>query len=406
VLPHWARSDSFAPIVIGLRNLFESVRDPGRTWIDQVLALVMAVVAELQIWLNDSVHDRPQAALAAVLLCGAVGVRRRWPLESVLVGIAAVSVEAVFGGSLANHVSVALPAGMLLFYGAGAFLDQHRARIALVIGVLGLLPQILLTPHAVSDLFFEPVIMALLPWLCGRWVRERIDRAHQFRELSERLDTEREQGASTAADQERMRIARELHDVIGHYLSVIVLQAGGARMVIDSQPERAADAMLVVERAGHEALAEVRHLLGVLGAEPGGGLAPQPGLATIEDLVVRTREAGLETDLLVDGIPKDVSPALALCAYRIVQEGLTNTIKHAGPARATVRLRWAEERLELEIADDGRGSVTDDRGPAGHGIIGMHERAALHHGSVQVMARNGSGYLVRASLPLIGGDGR
>jgi MYXO-CTERM domain-containing protein len=392
--------------VVRLRNLVESVRDIGRARLDRVLAVVMAVVAELQVWVNGSVHDRPQAALAALLLCGAVGVRRRWPLRSVLAGVAAVSVEAVFGGSLTTHVSVALPAGVLLFYGAGAFLNRRGARIALVIGVLGLLPQILLTPHAVSDLFFEPVIMAFLPWLCGRWLRERTDRAHRFRELSERLDTGREQGASGAADKERMRIARELHDVIGHYLSVIVLQAGGARMVIDSQPERATDAMLVVERAGHEALAEVRHLLGVLGGEPGSKLAPQPGLATIEDLVVRTRAAGLETDLLVDGIPKDISPALALCAYRIVQEGLTNTIKHAGPARATVRLHWAQERLELEIADDGRGSVTSHRGSSGHGIIGMRERAALHQGSVQITTRNGSGYLVRASLPLIGGNGR
>jgi signal transduction histidine kinase len=401
-----ARSARFAPIVIRLRNLFESVRDLDRGRIDQVLAVAMAVVAELQVWVNGSIHDRPQASLAAVVLCGAVGVRRRWPLGSVLAGVAAVSGEAVFGGSLVDHVSVALPAGILAFYGAGAFLDQDRARIALLIGVLGLLPQVLLTPHVVSDLFFEPVILALLPWLSGRWLRDRADRARRFRELSERLDAEREQRASSAADQERMRIARELHDVIGHYLSVIVLQAGGARMVIESQPERATDAMRVVERAGHEALAEVRHLLDVFGARPGIELAPLPGLATIEDLVARTRAAGLETELLIDGMPRDVSPALALCAYRIVQEGLTNAIKHAGPARATVRLRWADERLELEVADNGRGPADIDCGRAGHGIIGMRERAALHQGSVQIGAETGRGYLVRASLPLIGGDGR
>jgi signal transduction histidine kinase len=387
-------------------NLLDSAHGLDRGRIDQVLAVAMIVVAELQVWANRSIHDRPQAALSALVLCGAIGARRRWPLGSVLAGVAAESVEAAFGGSLADHVVVALPAGILLFYAAGAFLDQRRARIALVAGVLGLLPGVLLTPHVVSDLFFEPVILAFLPWLCGRWLRERADRARRFRELSERLDAKREQRASSAADQERMWIARELHDVIAHYLSVIVLQAGGARMVIGSQPERAADAMRVVEGAGRQALAEVRHLLGVLGAEPSSGLAPQPGIATIEDLVARTRAAGLETDLLVDGMPKDVSPALALCAYRIVQEGLTNTIKHAGPARATVRLRWADERLELEIADDGRGSAAIDHGPAGHGIIGMRERAALHQGSVQIAAGNGRGYLVHASLPLISGDGR
>jgi MYXO-CTERM domain-containing protein len=389
-----------------LGKLSESVRDLDRARIDQALAVAMAVVAELQVWAAGSIHDRPQAALAALVLCGAVGVRRRWPLGSVLAGVGAISGEAAFGGSLVDHVSVALPAGILIFYGAGAFLNRQLARIALGVGVLGLLPQVLLTPHPVSDLFFEPVILAFLPWLCGRWVRERAYRAQRFRELSERLDAEREQRASVTADQERIRIARELHDVIGHCLSVIVLQAGGARMVIDSQPELAADAMRVVERVGHEALAEVRRLLGVFGVESGDGLAPQPGLATIEDLVVRTRAAGLETDLLVDGVPRDVSPALALCAYRIVQEGLTNTIKHAGPARATVRLRWADERLVLEIADDGRGPLAVDGGRGGHGIIGMRERAALHHGSVQIAAGDGRGYLVRASLPLRGGDAR
>ena len=129
-------------------------------------------------------------------------------------------------------------------------------------------------------------------------------------------------------------------------------------------------------------------------------------LASIEKLVARTRAAGLQTDLLVDGVPRDVSPAFALCAYRIVQEGLTNTIKHAGPARATVRLRWAEERLELEIADDGHGPSPSDTGRAGHGIAGMRERAALHHGSVQTLPAKGGGYLVRASLSLIGMEAR
>ena len=133
-----------------------------------------------------------------------VGVRRRWPLGSVLAGVGAVSGEAAFGGSLVDHVIVARPAGILVFYGAGAFLDPRRSRIALVAGVLGLIPAVLLTPHAVSDLFFEPVILAFLPWLCGRWLRERARRVQQFRELSERLDSEREQRVSVDADQERI----------------------------------------------------------------------------------------------------------------------------------------------------------------------------------------------------------
>jgi hypothetical protein len=180
------------------------VGDLDRARIDQVLAVAMTVVAEVQIWANRSIHDRPEAALAGLVLCGGVGVRRRWPLGSVLAGVGAVSGEAAFGGSLVDHVIVALPAGILVFYGAGAFLDPRRSRIALVAGVLGLIPAVLLTPHAVSDLFFEPVILAFLPWLCGRWLRERARRVQQFRELSERLDSEREQRVSVAADQERI----------------------------------------------------------------------------------------------------------------------------------------------------------------------------------------------------------
>jgi signal transduction histidine kinase len=241
-----------------------------------------------------------------------------------------------------------------------------------------------------------------VPWLAGRWLRERAARASRFRALSEQLDAEREQHVSGAVDRERIRIAQELHDVIGHCLSVIVLQAGGARVVVEREPERAREAMWVVERVGREALGEMRHLLGVFGSERDGeDRHSQPGLASIDDLIMRTRALGLDTELTVDGRPREVSPALALCAYRIVQEGLTNTIKHAGPARAMVRMSWNEDHLELEIADDGRGPGDQSNGRVGHGLVGMRERAALHQGRVEAGAGQGGGYRVQASLPLI-----
>lgn len=364
-----------------------------------MLAAVLCAATELQTWLNPAIHDRVVAGLAGVMLCAAVAARRRWPLAAVVAGVAAVSGEAAFGGALVNHAITAIPAGMLVFYGAGAFLDRTRSRVALVAATAGLLPQILLGPSAVSNLFFEPVVLVLVPWLCGRWQRERAQRTEGMRELSERLDAQREQHASHAADTERIRIARELHDVIGHCLSVIVLQAGGARMLAASDPRRARAAMAVVEQVGHEALAEVRHLLSVLETEPEpGALEPQPGLADIAELVARTRAAGLEARLQIDGTPRAVSSALALCAYRIVQEGLTNTIKHAGDARASVRMRWSEDGLELEVEDDGRGGLAP--AGAGHGIIGMRERAALHHGVVRFEPGPAGGCLLRATLPL------
>jgi signal transduction histidine kinase len=377
------------------------VRGLDRERVDQVAALVLGVVTELQVWLSASIHDRPQAAVAGLVLSAAVAIRRRWPFGALLAGVIAVSGEAAFGGAIAQHTVAAIPAAILVFYGAGAFLDRRRARLALGAGVMVLLVQILITPYTASDLFFEPVILAFAPWACGRYLRERSERVRDLRELSERLDAEREQYAITATGQERTRIARELHDALGHCLSVIVLQAGGARMLLGSEPARADAAMTVIERAGHDALVETRRLLGVLGgAEDSGRNEPPPGLADVEALVQRTRVAGLPTDLLIEGPPKPVSPALALCAYRIVQESLTNAIRHAGPARATVRLRWETDQLQLEIADNGRGPAAVNGRRIGHGLIGMRERAALHDGVVYAGAETSGGYLVRASLPL------
>jgi signal transduction histidine kinase len=400
-MTHARCSGSFAGIMSRLSSVLASVRGLDRVRVDEVVAFVLAVVTVLQVWLDGSIHDRPEAVVAGLVLCAAVGVRRRWPFAAVICGVAAVSAEAAFGGAVAQHVVAAIPAAMMVFYAAGAFLDQPRARLALAAGVLVLLIQVLLTPNTVSDLFFEPVILALGPWACGRWLRERSNLERISRELSERLDAERERRVGAAADRERTRIARELHDVIGHCLSVIVLQAGGARMVIDSEPDRADVAMRVVERAGHEALVEVRRLLGVFGSAERNGLEPQPGLADIETLVERTRAAGLATDLRVEGTARLVSPAVGLCAYRIVQEALTNAIKHAGPARATVRVSWEPSQLRLEIADDGRGPQSVNGIGGGHGIVGMRERAALHDGVVGTGAAARGGYLVRASLPLI-----
>ncbi len=388
----------------GLLRTPAYVRGLDRERADQLAALALGLVTELQVWLSASITDRPQAAVAGLALSAAVGVRRRWPFGALLAGVVAVSGEAFFGGAIVQHAFAAIPAAILVFYGAGAFLGRRRARLALGVGVIVLLPQILITPHTGSDLFFEPVILAFAPWACGRFLRQRSERVRDLRELSERLDAEGEQSAVAATDHERIRIARDLHDVLGHCLSVIVLQAGGARMLVGSEPARADTAMKVIERAGHDALEELRHLLGVLG---GAGARrhpePQPGLADLDALVRRTRMAGLTTDLHIEGSPGPISPALGLCAYRIAQEALTNVIKHAGPARASVRVRWEMGRLELEIADTGRGPPVGHAARVGRGLIGMRERAALHGGEVRTGGGPGGGYLVRASLPFSGG---
>jgi signal transduction histidine kinase len=372
--------------------------------VDELVGLVLFVQVQLAAWLGSSVRDPVWLALVGVVIGEAVAVRRRRPLAGVLAVIAAISVTAAFGdGGLGQQDKLAvIPAMLLVFYGLGAFASGRRSLWLLGLAIVvasfnsatksgGTIPSLVTT-----DLF-----AIVVPWVLGRMVRERGARERAYRETAERIDAGRELHAHEAAYGERARIARELHDVIAHSVSVMVIQAGAARTVMDSEPERAETSLRSVERAGREALAEMRRLLGVLDADRDPrALAPQPGLADINGLLARTRASGLRADLLVEGEPAALSPALDLCAYRIVQEALTNAIKHAAPASAAVRVSWGENALELEISDDGRGPEGINGVSGGHGIAGMRERAALHGGSVDVGPGPGGGFTVHAHLPL------
>jgi signal transduction histidine kinase len=384
------------------RKLSAWIRGLDRVRVDELIGLVLLIEIELQVWLSPYVHHRVPAALGGVGLSLAVAVRRRWPFAAVLVGVGAVAGQDVFGGHVTEHALGAIPAGIMVFYGAGAFLAARRSQLAFGLGVTVLFLDVLSTRPSFAEFFFTGIMLCLLPWTVGRILRERGARESAHRESAERLDAEREQRARAAAFSERTRIARELHDVIAHSVSVMVIQAGGARMVMDSEPERAESSLRSVERAGREALAEMRRLLGVLdsGEDPH-ALAPQPGLGDIEDLVSRTRTAGLETKLRVEGEPGVVSPALDLCAYRIVQEALTNAIKHAGPARVTVSLRWTHDALVLDVSDNGRGPIAHNGASPGHGLAGMRERTSLHGGDIEAGAGTNGGFAVQARLPLM-----
>lgn len=384
------------------RMRFARIRGLDRVRVDELIGLVLLIEIELQVWLSPYVHHRIPAALGGVGLSVAVAVRRRWPFAAVLVGVGAVAAQDIFGGHVTEHAFGAIPAGVMVFYGAGAFLAARRSQLALGLGVTVLFLDVLFTRPSFAEFFFTGIMLCLLPWTVGRILRERGAREHAQRESAERLDAEREQRARVAAFSERTRIARELHDVIAHSVSVMVIQAGGARTVMDSEPERAESSLRSVERAGREALAEMRRLLGVLdGGKDPRALAPQPGLGDIEDLVARTCTAGLETKLRIEGKPAIVSPALDLCAYRIVQEALTNAIKHAGPARVTVRLRWTRDALVLDVSDNGRGPIAHNGVSPGHGLTGMRERTGLHGGNIEAGAGTSGGFAVQARLPLM-----
>jgi signal transduction histidine kinase len=358
---------------------------------------------EFNAWTSPNNHPRVVASLSVIGPAIGVAVRRRWLLQFLPVAAAGeLAVALLYGSRIGGAGLAGGIAGLLVSYGAGAFVPGRRTWLALAMGLF------IFTVNAVSagtlvvaNLFFDDIVVGLLPWMFGRVSRERAARAVASRRQAEALDATRELHVQAAALGERARLAREIHDVIAHSVSVMVIQSAAARTVMAGDPERAEGSLRVVERAGREALAEMRRLLGVLGdgSDPR-RLAPQPGLGDLHELVSRTAQAGLSTSIQIDGEPRSVPAGVSLCAYRVVQEALTNAIKHAGPARARVSVRWGQDALELEVHDDGRGPAVPTNTDSGHGIRGMRERAALHGGSVEAGPAPGGGFAVRARLPL------
>jgi signal transduction histidine kinase len=244
---------------------------------------------------------------------------------------------------------------------------------------------------------------ALLAWVLGDSMRYRRAYYASLEDRAARLERERDAQARIAAVAERARIARELHDVIAHNVSVMVVQADGASYALGTDPVRAKEALAAISATGRQALAEMRRLLGVLRREEDGvpqERAPQPGMGELGELLDQARSAGLPVSFRVEGVPQELPGGAALAAYRIVQESLTNTRKHAGPvASASVLLRYTGDTLVLAISDDGRGAAAPDG--SGHGLTGMRERVAMYGGSVAAGPRPGGGFEVVATLPLV-----
>jgi len=238
-------------------------------------------------------------------------------------------------------------------------------------------------------------------WVLGLHMRTRRAYLRSVEERAERLERERDAEVQMAMAAERARIARELHDVIAHNVSVIVVQADGASYAIDTDVGRARQALETISSTGRLALAEMRRLLGVLRESDDAGIyAPQPGIAQLDDLVEQVRSSGLSVTFEVDGAPAAMSEGRQLTVFRIVQEALTNTLKHGGlRVAADVRLRYMGNTVEIQVVDDGRGAAAPDDG-RGHGLVGMRERAAVYGGSVRATPRSGGGFEVIARIPL------
>ena len=244
--------------------------------------------------------------------------------------------------------------------------------------------------------------MVVPAWLLGDIVRQRRLEAIARSEAGEQALRDAEERVRAAVAEERRTMARELHDVVAHGVSVMLIQAGAARQVVATSPEQATEALLTVEATGREAMSELRRLLGVLDDEgEGAGVAPQPGLDQLEVLLDRVREAGLPAELEVAGTPRPLPPSLDVTVYRIVQEALTNALRYARRAATLVRLTWEPAQLRIEILDDGPAAGAGGGDGSGRGLVGMHERATRVGGRLEAGPRLGGGYAVRAWLPLV-----
>ncbi|HVD43070.1 MAG TPA: histidine kinase [Gaiellaceae bacterium] len=367
---------------------------------DVLLTAGFALAAVLEIW-GRGVPDPavlPLGAIAALSLAWRV----RAPVRVLGVNlVASLAIELISGP---DDYPVALGLVLLVsIYSAAAHTldrDETAAGAMLVAGVPVLtaahsFDYDLNDPSGRTNVFIGFVFLTItfrVAWLAGKWMQRR--RTKERARVAERAEQARE-----ALRAERARIARELHDVLAHAVSVIVLQARGARHALADRPQEARTAIDAIERTASQALGEMRRLLNVLRADDiGATLAPQPSLARMEPLITQVRAAGLPVELQIEGMTRELPAGIDLCAYRIVQEALTNSLKHAGPATAAVVLRYGNDALDVEIADTGTANVNGDL--AGLGLAGMRERVALFGGQLESGPRPGGGYLVKARLPL------
>jgi signal transduction histidine kinase len=361
---------------------------------DAAIAIAIAAFVLSDLWTSGDYLTGSKAIYVPAGLAMTVPLawRRRAPLAVTAVVMGALVIESLAVGSAPTPDSQ-LIAWLLAIYTVAAHCDR---RAALAGGAMSIAAG--LVWMGVDDFFF-PVVVFGGAWLAGRLVRQRDVHAQVADERSAALVREREANARAASAEERARIARELHDVLSHSVSVMVVQAGAERMALGSGKPVTAEALEAIEKTGRQALTEMRRLLGMLRVsdEPPAH-APQPTLAELDELVTQVREAGVPVELHIEGRQVALPPGVAVSAYRIVQEALTNVLKHAGPAHARVIVRYASRELELEIADDGRGP--GEAGDAGHGLVGMRERVALYDGELDAGARNGGGFVVRARLPI------
>jgi signal transduction histidine kinase len=349
------------------------------------------------------------AAVFGFLFSVPLAWRRRAPVAAAAATVLLGLLQLVtVGGLLPADV-----AALVVVYSLAAYAPRWASRaglgtglVAACLGALAYRPSSY-DPRSLVVLAGAIGVTVVAAWALGDLRRARLQQFAGLQERARLLELERDQEMRLVATAERARIAREMHDVVAHSLSVVIAQADGGRYAGQADPAAATEALDQISATGRQALADMRGLLGVLREDGGQEYAPQPDVAAVDQLVADVRASGLDVDLIVEGSPVPMPAGPQLAAYRIVQESLTNVLKHGGPgARAWVRLHWRPDALEIAVLDDGRGAgaaVADPDGTVpvatGHGLLGMRERAELHGGRLSAAPRHGGGFGVQAVLP-------
>ena len=382
-----------------MRRRINSLTERDWRVIDRVFVAAILLLGLVETATLDEVAG-VRLGSAAVMSGMAISLlwRRTRPLEMYVALVAlALAGELFFvgpPGSL-SQVLILLTAS----YSVGAHAAGRRGFVGLGIGVVGV--TALAIAFDPSDIFFPVLFFVVTPWMVGRVLRNTLLTARELAERAELAEHAREDEELRAVMVERNRVARELHDVLAHNLSVVVVQAGAARRIVERDPDRAAEVAALIELTGREALAELRHLFGTVRRADGEARGEQPGLGNLERLVTGVHQAGLEVDLRIDGEPVPLPAGVDLTAYRVVQEALTNALKHAGADSATVTVSYEPNEVAITVEDDGEGLSPERLSNlgGGHGLAGMEERVALYGGLLQAGRRRGGGFAVRARLP-------
>lgn len=375
-------------------------RVPKGESLDRLVAAGLVVTGQLQVWAGGSIPG-PKGAIAPLVLVvtAAIAFRRRAPLAVGLLVLSGFAAMLLVAGSV-TAVAVGV-SWMCAVYGLAVWTDTRGFVIACAWLVVTTWVAQLQSHGSVSNGVTFTIVPGLAMLIARRAVRDRELRAEALAARAELLERERELHAREAVASERALIARELHDLVAHHVSVMVVQAGAERHALGDEHPDTREALGSIEQAGRQALAEARRLLGMLRRNGDAeGLEPQPGVEQVDLLVEQLERAGLPVTYTVQGDRAALPAGVDLCAYRVIQEALTNVLKHAGPASAEVLVRYEPEALDVEVRDDGRGASQVNGDGTGHGLIGMRERVSLYGGELRTGPGAAGGFEVHARIPL------